>query len=257
MHSTLDTIAHTNPLRSHDTRLKIGFALTMMLIIIASPSALPPLIAFIVMSVLILYVVKVKPKTYILLLSPPFLFGLIALIMMSLFFGYHYPLYSFEIFSHTFTVYKDGMSTGLLVIARTIAASSSLFFLALTTPMTELFIAMRWLRIPQVIIEIAMLIYRYIFVFLEEAERMWIATKIRGEGGFITRIKLFSMLAGTLFLRTLQQGEKLIIAMNSRCYQGEMLNLASLSDEKRIPPHPFVVSAIILFELALVYLSLI
>lgn len=252
MYSSIDTIAHTNSLRYSDTRLKVMFALLTLLITVASTSPIPPVLVFTITSLLILFVAKVKPKTYLLLLLIPFLFGLTALILMSMLFGYHNP-YSFEIFSHTLTIYSDGLNMGLLVTTRALAASSCLFFLALTTPMTELFAGLRWLGIPTAIVEIAMLIYRYIFVFLEESERMWIASKMRGEGDFRTRIRVFSMLAGTLFLRSIQQGEKLIVAMNSRCYQGEISNLACLKNKKRI--NPVVFSAIMLFELALAYVS--
>ena len=254
IHSTIDTIAHTNKLRYIDTRLKVIFAVTTLLITIASTSPIPPILAFVIATILILFAAKINPGTYFFLLLTPLFFGLVSLLMMSLFFGYDSPFYSFEILSHTFVLQKEGINMGLLLGTRTLAGSACLFFLALTTPMTELFTGLKWLRIPDVVIELAMIIYRYIFVFLEEAQRMWLASRMRGETDFRTKIEVFSMLASTLFLRTIHQGEKLFVAMNSRCYDGETNSLCYR--EKNPGINITALFAILLFEFTFIYVTI-
>jgi len=255
IHSTIDTIAHTNKLRHVDTRLKVIFAITTLLITVASTSPIPPFLAFIIATILILFAAKIKLRTYFLLLLTPLFFGLVSLLLMSLFFGYtNSPLYSFELLSHTFVVQKEGVNIGLLVASRTLAGSACLFFLALTTPMTELFTGLKWLRIPEVVIELAMIIYRYIFVFLEEAERMWLASQMRGKSNFRTKIEVFSMLTSTLFLRTIHRGEKLFVAMNSRCYDGETNSLCYREKNSKISIKALF--AILLFEFAFAYVTI-
>ncbi|MCX9083689.1 MAG: cobalt ECF transporter T component CbiQ [Candidatus Methanoperedens sp.] len=253
--STIDTIAHTNRLRHVDTRLKIIFALATLIITVASTSPIPPFLAFITATGLILFAAKIPFRTYFLLLLTPLFFGLVSLLLMSLFFGYSQsPLYSFEIISHTFVIQEEGANMGLLVASRTIAASACLFFLALTTPMTELFSGLKWLRIPDVVIELAMIIYRYIFVFIEEAQLMLLASRMRGEGDFRAKIEVFSMLASTLFLRSIYQGDKLFIAMNSRCYEGETNSLCYQEKSSRIGIRPLF--SILIFEFAFAYVTI-
>jgi cobalt/nickel transport system permease protein len=255
INSTIDTIAHTNKLRHVDTRLKVIFAITTLLITVASTSPIPPFLAFIIATILILFAAKIKLRIYLLLLLTPLFFGLVSLLIMSLFFGYaDSPLYSFEILSHTFVVQKEGVNIGLLVASRTLAGSACLFFLALTTPMTELFSGLKWLRIPEVVIELAMIIYRYIFVFLGEAQRMWLASQMRGESNFRTKIEVFSMLASTLFLRSIHQGDKLFVAMNSRCYDGETNSLCYQENNSKISSS--ALCAILLFEFAFAYVTI-
>ncbi len=255
IYSTIDTIAHTNRMRHVDTRLKVIFSITTLLITLASASPIPPILVFLTATILILIAAKIKLRTYFLLLLTPLFFGLISLLLMSLFFGYtDSPLYSFEILSHTFVVQKEGANMGLLVASRTLAGSTCLFFLALTTPMTELFAGLKWLRIPEVVIELAMIIYRYIFVLLEEAERMWLASQLRGESNFRTKIEVFSMIASTLFLRTILQGEKLFVAMNSRCYEGEANSLAY--QEKNSKISITALTSVLLFEFILAYVTM-
>lgn len=255
IHSTIDTISHTNKLRHVDTRLKILFSITTLLITAASTSPIPQFLAFIMATFLIVFAAKIQLRTYFFLLLTPISFGLVSLLLMSLFFRYtDSPFYSFEILSHTFEVQKEGINMGLLVGTRTLAGSACLLFLALTTPMTELFAGLRWLRIPAVVIELAMIIYRYIFVFLEEAERMWLASRMRGESNFRKKIEVFSMLTGTLFLRSIDQGEKLFLAMNSRCYEGETNSLCYKEKNSKISIKALF--AIVLFEFAFAYLTI-
>jgi cobalt/nickel transport system permease protein len=231
------------------------FAITTLLITVASTSPIPPFLAFITATILILFAAKIPLRIYFLLLVTPLFFGLISLLMMSLFFGYaQSPLYSFEILSHTFVVQKEGVNIGLLMASRTLAASACLFFLALTTPMTELFSGLRWLRIPEVVIELAMIIYRYIFVFLEEAQRMWLASQMRCEGNFRRKIEVFSMFASMLFVRSIHQGDTLFVAMNSRCYEGETNSLCYQEKSSKISIKPLF--GILLFEFAFAYVTI-
>jgi cobalt/nickel transport system permease protein len=255
MHATLDTIAHTNRLRDTDTRLKLIYTIITLLIVVASPSPVTPLLVFTLTSLLILFAAKIKPKIYLLLLSAPLFFGLTALLLMSMFFGYGTPIHSFEVFSHTLNIRDTGVNMGVLVLSRTLAGSSCLFFLALTTPMTELFAVSRQLRIPDVLVELSMMIYRYIFVFLEEAQRMYLAQQMRGLEGLRAQLNAFSMLASSLFLRTIHQGEKLFIAMNARCYNGEPHTLNFQPQKTKLNLQ--ALSLILLFEAALGILAFI
>jgi cobalt/nickel transport system permease protein len=255
IHSAIDTAAYTNGLKNIDMRLKVIFTVITLLITVASTSPIPPLMTFITVSALIIFCAKIRLKTYFFLLITPLVFGLVSLLLMSLFFGYaNSPLFSFKILSHIFIVQKDGVNMGLLIISRTLAGSGCLFFLALTTPMTELFIGLKWLRFPDVVIELAMIIYRYVFVFLEEAERMFLASQMRGENDFRSKIEVFSMLAGTIFLRTINQGEKLFVAMNARCYEGKISSLVCKENKSKISTTSLIV--ILLFDGLLAYLTI-
>ena len=89
--------------------------------------------------------------------------------------------------------------------------------------MIELFAVFKASRLPESLIELTMLIYRYIFVFLEIAISIMYAQTIRlGYSNFRRSINSISMLISTLFIRSWEQGDKLFLAMNSRCYNGKM-----------------------------------
>lgn len=121
----------------------------------------------------------------------------------------------------------------LQVFSRTLGGMCSLYFLSVTTPMTSLFAVFQRLHIPQEFIDLTMLIYRYIFIFIGEAVSIHNAQVLRG--GYQTwrqGISAFSMLVSMLFIRTWERGDEIFLSMNSRCYDGCM----ALPDEQTQAP---------------------
>lgn len=110
-----------------------------------------------------------------------------------------------------------------LVLSRTLGGMCCLFFLSFTTPMVELFSVLKSWKLPEAFVELSMLIYRYIFVFLDVATSIKFAQSTRlGYKDLKTSFHSLAMLSSTLFIRALEQGEKLFISMNSRCYSGKL-----------------------------------
>ena len=146
---------------------------------------------------------------------------------MAIFFGVGTPIFNLGIFNLAVTA--DGFNLGLLVFARMLGGFSCLAFLALTTPMTELFSTLELVKIPKIVLEIAMLMYRYIFLFIGEAINMYHSQQTRlGYSSFKKSIKSMGMLGSNLFIRTWNKGEQTYIAMESRCYNGSMKTLKDL-----------------------------
>jgi len=99
-----------------------------------------------------------------------------------------------------------------------------------------------------------MLIYRYIFVFLDIALSIKYAQTVRlGYSSFRRSIRSLGMLGSTLFVRSWEQGDKLFLAMNSRCYDGKMA-LFEVHRPVRAP-EMLLTSAYFLLTLALLYLT--
>jgi cobalt/nickel transport system permease protein len=96
--------------------------------------------------------------------------------------------------------------------------------------MIELFSVLKATKLPDSFLEIAMMMYRYIFVFLDVAIGVRYAQSVRlGYKDFRTSFRSMVMLGTNLFIRSWEQGEKIFVSMNSRCYDGKLI----LLDEKR------------------------
>jgi cobalt/nickel transport system permease protein len=89
--------------------------------------------------------------------------------------------------------------------------------------MIEIFSVLKSLGLPDFLIELSMLMYRYIFVFVDQAALIHSAQVMRlGDAGIKKSINSFAMLSSVLFLRAWEQGERLIVAMDARCYDGKL-----------------------------------
>ncbi len=97
--------------------------------------------------------------------------------------------------------------------------------LILVTPISTVMDSLAWFRVPSVIIDIMMLMFRYIGVLSEESTRMYRAQASRcgysGKVGYFKKIANFGNIAGSLLLRAFDRSVKVGNAMASRGYTGK------------------------------------
>jgi cobalt/nickel transport system permease protein len=203
---------------SHQLKLLLsGIALIAVLL---SASPVVPAFIFVVMSGTIV-AAGVPLRVYLSALAAPLLFTLPAVLLMPFFVAGGEPLLSFSLFSHTFTATREGVGESLLLFARVLAGSASLFFVIFTTPMAEIFAAMRSLRVPALFVEMSLLIYRFLFVLIDEAERMLRAQKLRlGYCSGRRSLDSLALLASNLFVRSYLRAERAFAALETRGYRG-------------------------------------
>jgi cobalt/nickel transport system permease protein len=220
----LEEYAYSNALKNSNTRLKVLFVLSNLILGVFSTSPVAPFIIFCTMVFLTIFIAKIPARDYFIWFSTPLFFTIPLFLAMIFFFG-------------------DGINPGLLVVSRVLSGASCLFFLAFTTPMAKLSSAMKLLKVPDIIIELSMLIYRYIFVVLGEATRMELSQRTRlGYTSFKKSLNSLSLLATNVFIRAMNRGEKLHVSMESRCYDGKI----KLLEEDSIQKLPLI--ALIIFE---------
>jgi cobalt/nickel transport system permease protein len=185
------------------------------------------------MSILIIFKAKISWKFYLKFFLIPFTFGFLTFVFMALFFGVGVTVIEFGIFNLAMT--EDGFNLGFLVFSRMLGGFSCLAFLALTTPITELFSILELVKIPKIVLEIAMLMYRYIFVFLGEAINMYRSQETRlGYSSLKMSFKSLGMLCSNLFIKAWIKGEHTYIAMESRCYDGTIKTMKEPESIKSI-----------------------
>ena len=224
MHDLLDDYAQTNALRDVSPRLKLMLGLGSILLCVFSPSPVAPLIAALTMSTITVFLAKIPSRLYCKLLLAPLTFVLFSSLAILFVSGSgSEPIISFQAFGIGLGIGRDSANIALLMLSRTLGGTSSLFFIALTTPMIEIFSILKSLGLPDVLLELSMLIYRYIFVLMDQAMMINSAQTMRlGHASLKGSFNSFSMLAGVLFLRAWEQGERLMVAMDSRCYDGKL-----------------------------------
>ncbi|MGM0770461.1 MAG: cobalt ECF transporter T component CbiQ [Halobacteriota archaeon] len=224
MTNILDDYALVSPLRYRNNWLKLAIVTFGLLVGVSSQSFIPPLFIALCMSFATVLFGKAPAGFYLKVLSAPAFFVILSVIIIAFFFGSGIELFGFDVFSYRFAVNTGGLNMALLVFSRTLSGMSCLFFLALTTPMVELFSVLKATKLPDSFIEISMMMYRYIFVFLEVAWGIKYAQTVRlGYKDWRTGLYSLAMLATTLFIRSWEQGEKIFVSMSARCYDGRLL----------------------------------
>jgi cobalt/nickel transport system permease protein len=120
-------------------------------------------------------------------------------------------------------LWQGDVEQGLLLGSRVFGAFSLLLLLGFITPAYDIFRSLRWFRISKDWLEIAMMSYRYIFVFLDEVSDIAMAQKVRlGFNGRRRSMSSFGILAGSVMVRALEQSERTHEAMVARGYKNEL-----------------------------------
>ena len=126
----------------------------------------------------------------------------------------------------------SGPGSAMAMALRVSTSVLLLLLLVRTTPFMDLLWALRWFKVPALLTDMIMLTYRFIFVLLEELERMRLARKARGfQGGrSLLARKAFQVLANTIgmvFLRSYRRAGQVYAALLSRGYDGKARTIAT------------------------------
>ncbi|MFY1112113.1 MAG: cobalt ECF transporter T component CbiQ [Methanosarcinaceae archaeon] len=254
MTNILDDYALMSPLRYRNNYLKLTIVAFGLLAGVSAYSPVPPFFIALCMSFATVFLGKTPLRFYLKLLLAPMGFAVVGVLIIAFFSGTGAELYSFRLAGYPLAVRTDGLELAMLVLSRSVSGMCCLYFLALTTPMIELFSVLKKSRLPESVVELSMLIYRYIFVFLDMAVQIKFAQTVRlGYGDFKKSFRSFGMLGSTLFIRSWDQGEKLFVSMNSRCYDGKMTMFETRRPVKL--PELLLTSAYFLSTLTLFYLT--
>ncbi len=219
----LEDIAQKNGLREINTYLKLAAGLGAILLCLLSTSYLPPLFIALVLTGAILFLARVDAKTYAELFIVPLWFALISVAGIILITGGQDVFWSWSLLpSFSLSITRESINQGIFVFCRVIGGMSAMCFIALTTPMTDIFIVFRQCRIPEVVIDLMMIIYRTIFILMDQVIQIYNAQVMRlGYSTWRESIHSFASLCGAAFIASWDEGEDLIRAMDARCYDGK------------------------------------
>lgn len=142
------------------------------------------------------------------------------------------PLLYLPLGSWTLSVSQAGVERCISIALKSWISVQAAIVLAASTTFPELLAAMRAVHIPRLLVAILGLMWRYLFVLVDEALRMMRARAARsGEvdrgsvkkgGGVAWRARVTGGMAGSLFLRGFERSDRIYMAMLSRGYDGEV-----------------------------------
>ncbi len=204
-----------------DARVKLIVVLALLVMVLSYKGILFPLLIA-AASLLICLKMRIPLRVMLLRFSQP-MFIVMVVLLLKFFFSGEEALFSINFLGLAITGHTDGLMEGLRIASRVIGGVSLVVMLGFATPFIEFVAALSWLRVPKAFIEIMMFAYRYLFMFLEDANTIYSAQKNRlGYAGIKKGLHSFGVLTGALVLRGFEQSQKTADAMMQRGYTGDM-----------------------------------
>ena len=116
----------------------------------------------------------------------------------------------------------DGWRIFLMLLTKSTLCLATMILLTTTTPFTDLLTALRRARLPAVFVTTLALLYRYLFVLMDEAGRMRRARLSRSFSATRAhRWRALATVAGQLFIRSVGRAERIYTAMSARGWESK------------------------------------
>lgn len=237
---TLNDYAYTNRLKSISLLEKLFSCCGMLLLAVTSSSFFTWTIIIVIAHSLIVYA-KIPFVFMVRIWLGPLAFLAVSCITVSVSVSFDQGLF----------VTEAGLHTALLLLGRSIACLSALLLLALTTPIPYLAGYVAQVEYLRPLAEIALLTYRFLFVFWEKLWQIQKAQECRlGYQNVRQSLRSLNLLAGVLGGKVFSAYFSLQQAMNSRNFQGRIIY--------RFPEIPIVkwrMSSVVLILILLFWLD--
>lgn len=227
----IDKLSYSSRLRYKNPGVKTLLALSVLLYCILMHSLIFSFLVILVMGSLTVLAGGTPLWYYVKLLRLPLTFLFLSTISIVIeISSVSVNIPALVLFNRYIYITADNLYLGVSLVMTALGGVSCLYFLALSTPFSDILYVLRVIHCPSLLSELLLLIYRFIFVIYDMAAALNISQECRlVTCNFKTRIKGAVSLFETLFIRSIRKSSYLYDAMESRCYDG---TLKVLSENK-------------------------
>ncbi len=243
----IDKIAYASLLRCVSPSVKVPAVCACILICLLSDSLVLCAFLFVCSVLTVHFLGGTKMRDILHLMSIPISFVVMGCIAILISFSGNNTgmLCSLDAGSFYIGIQKSAVRLCVYTASKSFACVSCMNFLSLTTPMNDLFGLLRRSVIPNGFVEMAELIYRYIFVLYDCAQRIELAQKTRlGYSDIRASYRSVSSLAVSVFVRAYKQADRTYTALEARGYTG---SLATVNRKDKINPRHALLACAYLF----------
>jgi cobalt/nickel transport system permease protein len=123
------------------------------------------------------------------------------------------------------TAYKEGLKLGILTVLRIMAAVTLGCVLSFSTPMIEIMETLRLCKVPSIIIDLADMMHRYLFIIQETARNMRHAqlSRMGDSASWLQQTRDAGKLACYVLIKSIDRSIKIYNAMLSRGYNEDSI----------------------------------
>lgn len=220
----IDKCAYTNALRYTNPMAKLLISFLALTISVIINNIMLHFLVMLIVSFLIIFIAKVNIKLYIKCLRIPIYFLIIGTIlnMINISFENQGFIFNIKVFNLYIGTTLFSVKNSIYILLRAISSVISIYFLILTTPFNQLIIILKKLHIPDTLVELMVLTYRFIFIFLEEIKDIYKSQELRF--GYINLKNSYNstaLLIKILFFRMMRKYEDMSITLDMKLYDGK------------------------------------
>lgn len=220
LHPHLNDIAFTNHWRHRNPWEKVLFGGGFLVVALLVPPTPGAILITLIVSAAAIAGARIPVASWLTVLSVPVSFAILTAVGILIQIGG--PTAGF-----TVTVDWSSLPLAIGLLLRSTAAICCLAFIGWTTPLMELIPVFGRMGIPNVLIDLALMIYHFLFVTATTLREMRRAQSWRlGRADYRSRMRALSMLASGLFIRCIERFRRLENGIESRGYEGRLWVLA-------------------------------
>lgn len=220
----IDKCAYTNSLKNFNPVYKLVISFIVLMVSIITNNINLHLIIMSIVSIIIIFWAKVDIKLYIKCLKIPIYFLFIGTILnlISISFENIGFLLNIKIFGIYIGSTEFSIDNSIHILLRALSCIISIYFLILTTPFNQLIIILKKMYIPDVLIELMILTYRFIFLFLDEIKDIYKSQQLKfGYNNLKNSYNSTSLLIKVLFFRMIKKYEEMSVTLDIKLYDGK------------------------------------
>jgi cobalt/nickel transport system permease protein len=214
-----------SPIRSLNPKTKFITIIVVVFLIVSTPADAFSVFLLYLALALVLIIISRVPVTVFLkrvLLALPFV--LVALAAVP--FAQDGPgATSYTLGIGAVSVSRTGFLLVFNVMSKSILSIVFLTLLISSTPFRDLVTGLRELRIPSFLTDTISFMYQYVFIIIDEIQRVAFARDARLYGNrWIWQAPVIGYMIGSIFVRSFERGERIFLAMKARGYDGRILH---------------------------------
>lgn len=220
----IDKCAYNSNLTNVNPMIKVGVTFIFMAISLITNSISLHLLIMLFVSMLIVFLARVDIKLYIKCLKIPIYFLVIGTLLnlVNISFEDKDFIFNIKIFSFYIGTTKFAIENSIHILLRAMSSVISIYFLILTTPFNQLIIIFKKLHIPDTLLELMVLMYRFIFIFLEEVKNIYKSQQLKfGYTNLKNSYNSTALLIKVLFFRMMKRYEEMSITLDIKLYDGK------------------------------------
>lgn len=245
----IDQLCYRSALRKQNPAIKLVLTLMLLVSCVCIRNLWISSVLILGVGMVTIVFGKIPLRIYIRLMKIPAMFIIMGTLPMVIgITNYSFAQDQVALFGYYFFFDQKGGFEGINTAVTSFGAVSCLYFLTLSTPFIDILVVLRNLHVPNLFLELMLLIYRFMFVISEVVKEMLIAGRCRlGNQDWITSLKTMGKILGTVLVKSVEQSNKIYQAMEARGYQGKIVVLnEEYKTRKREVAFVFVVGVALL-----------